>query len=446
SGESKSPSLDKGRIGGVLDSILQNLSLVLGISYYKLYVPPELVLESPLTPDQAKFWNLVYRKGLGEFWYRNNFDPTMFPGFPSEQRVLPAASPPSGARRQAFRATDGGPPQPSPAVHLNKALVGIGGGKDSIVAVELLKQEGIDVTGFVVETERGSAIVDAVIHALEIPALRIKRTLDPKLFEEHPGSYNGHVPISAMYAWLGLALAVASGHRWVVVGNEYSSNFGNLEYKGEVINHQWSKSAEFEQAFQEYVRAYITPETEYFSLLRPFHEIRITEQLTKLPIWEKVKTKFSSCNRNFLHHPPSHKAMADKPLWPAGRSFSGGWCGECPKCAFVFAMLAAFVPKDELVEIFGKNLFAEEQLFPLYNDLLGWGSLKPFDCVGTFEETQAAFALAAENGYENEPAVRWIVPKLPKTRVDDLLRAQRAETLPHRFRFAGVKNTLILGY
>ena len=63
---------------------------------------------------------------------------------------------------------------------------------------------------------------------------------------------------------------------------------------------------------------------------------------------------FSSCNKNFT--------IKDK---QAVR-----WCCDCPKCAFVFAGLAAFLAKEKVIEIFGENLFAKKDLFPLYRELL----------------------------------------------------------------------------
>lgn len=379
------------------DDILPHISLMLGISYYKLYVPPEIKLNFSLAKEQAEFWNTVYRKGLGEFWYRNGLTPRS-PSFPTSPGLRPTS--------------------PYQGEVSNKALLGIGGGKESIVAAELLKKEGMKVTGFVVETQKASKVIYDVIDALEIPVLTIKRFLDSKLFEAHPGSYNGHVPISAIYAWLGLLLAKLQGFSWVAVGNEYSSNFGNVEWHGETINHQWAKSGEFEQLFQNYVRQCITPDITYFSPLRPFHEIRITEMLTQLPVWGKIKLKFSSCNRNFIIH-----------------GSEVGWCGECPKCAFTFVMLAAFLPKEEVVQIFGKDLFGDKNLVPLYKDLLGEGAMKPFDCVGTFAEAQAALWKAGKRKIERgEQLFR------------ETMRVQAAETLPHRFFFSGIQKALILGY
>ena len=164
------------------------------------------------------------------------------------------------------------------------------------MATELLRKAGHEVSGFVVETHRSSGLIEAVVQSLGLEALKVKRELDPQLLHKLPGSLSGHIPVSAIYAFIGELLAVLYDFRYLAVANEQSSNFGNLEYQGETINHQWSKSAEFEQLLQDYTRNILTPDLIYFSALRPFSELRITELFTQYP---KYFNHFSSCNRNF---------------------------------------------------------------------------------------------------------------------------------------------------
>lgn len=328
-----------------LKPFLESLHLILGISYYKLYCPPLIKLSYALSREQAEFWNTVYRKGLGEFAYRNNLDPKKLAKFPFEKTS------PALVRLE--------PP--------DKILLGIGGGKDSIVAAEMLR--GKNVTSFIVFTGQTDPISKNVSKAIGYPILEIQRQLDPKIFKLK-NTYNGHIPISAVFAFVGLLAAALYGYRSVVVGNEKSSNFGNLKYQGRVINHQWSKSEEFEIMMRDYTKKYITPDITYSSLLRPYYEIHIAEMFAKYPKYFRL---FSSCNR-------------------AGVM----WCGECAKCAFVFLILAPFLSRKELVGIFKKNLLLDPKLMPMYRDLLGYGDMKPFDCVGTFEEARQAWARAGK--------------------------------------------------
>ena len=388
-----------------LKKFLEPLHLILGISYYKLYCPPKMVLPFKLSKDQAEFWNTVYRKGLGEFLYRNKLDPKKIAKFPFA-KIKTA---------------------PIEMLSKNRALLGIGGGKDSIVAAELLRR--FPTTSFLVETQKRDMVSESVAKKIGNPSLKIKRILDPKIFDAYEGGYNGHIPISAIFAFLGLFTAALYDYEYFVVGNEYSSNFGNARYKGETVNHQWSKSAEFEAMFQNYARKFITPDILYFSLLRPFHEIRIAEMFSSCRRYFSV---FSSCNRNFT-------VSKERP--------NSLWCGQCPKCAFVYLVLAPFVGKKKLIKIFGKNLLADDNLLPLYKDILGFGKMKPFDCVGTFDEARAALFLAAKN-YKNEIAAKTFLPKIkhPQKLIEAVFKTNPAPTLPARFKFLGIKNVAILGY
>lgn len=393
---------------------LEPLHLISGISYYKLYCPPKIQTTYHLTKEQAEFWNTVYAKGLGEFLYRNNLDYKKLARFSgvaeSKTKII-------NQKNISGFMPDG-----------DRVLLGIGGGKDSIVAAELLKGR-YKTTSFLIESQKEDGLTRRVMREIGNEQLIIKRFLDQKIFLPHEGSYNGHIPISAIFSFLGLLTARLYGYRYFAVGNEQSSNFGNLEYRELTINHQWSKSLEYESMLQEYTRKFITPHITYFSVLRQFYEIRVAQMFAE---HKKYFPYFASCNRNF-------KIYKDRP--------DSLWCGECPKCAFVFLMLAAFVPKKELVLIFNKNLLDDESLIPLYRDLLGYGRLKPFDCVGTFDESRAALYLASKK-FKNSVIVKNFLPKIkqPEELVRRVLRTAQALTVPTPFRFLGVKNLALLGF
>src|SRR5581483_6892682 len=315
----------------LLTKMLESLHIMLGISYFKFYYATELVLPYVLSKKEADFWNVVYKKGLGEFLYRNKLDPNGFPVF-SGTKTAKAHSYTLPRKR--------------------RSLVGIGGGKDSIVSAELLKEQGFDITAFSVQTNKDSELVKKVIETIGIGKLKIQRILDPKVFDKH--LYNGHIPISAIYAFLGVFAGVAYDYSEVIVSNEHSSNFGNTVWRGLTVNHQWSKSLEFESLFREYVREFLTPDITYFSLLRNFYEVRIAELFSRHRKYFKL---FSSCNSNFKAHSHGH----------------GLWCLECPKCIFAFTILSPFVAKQDLLRIFGKNLYEDVTLLPVFKNILGLG-------------------------------------------------------------------------
>jgi len=349
----------------LLKNILDGLFLILGVSYWKLYCPKQIILESmSLTKKQTEFWNTVYTKGMGEFYYKNKIDFRKLVSFPSaEQNIVDKTV--SYTRRE-------------------RTLLGVGGGKDSIVAAEILRESGkefeLATSGFPIQIEIAQLIGKKTINTF--------RKIDPKLLElnKEKDVYNGHIPISVYYAFLLLFLAILFDYGYIVVGNEKSADSGNVEYLGEIINHQWSKTSEFEKLFNEYIKNFITPDIIYFSPLREMTELQVVEKFAQYPKYFKT---FSSCNKNF-------KITAKA---------SSKWCGECPKCLFIFICLAAFLPKKDILEIFGKNLLEDKKLTPLFEELIGIRNFKPFECVGTQEETREALRKILEREEFNEAAL-----------------------------------------
>ncbi len=344
----------------VLSAALDMLSLILGISYWKLFCPKELKLPHiMLSREQAEFWNTVYTKGLGEFFYKNRIDFRGLVNFPFTSKVS----------EQGF---------PEALPRTGKTLLLWGGGKDSIVSAELLKKDGKDfdlfsLNDYVIQRETAKVAGKKL--------LIVKREIDPLLLElnKRPDAYNGHVPVSVVYSSTALLASLLYGYDSIVISCERSANYGNVEYLGETINHQWSKSEEFEKMFRDYIKTYVTPTIQYASLLRPYSELQVAELFSQYP---RYFSSFASCNRNFT----------------IVKNKGGLWCGECAKCAFVFAILAAYLPKGTVVKIFDKNLFNDPTLLTVYRKLWGLEAEKPFDCVGTPEETLAAFALASKRG------------------------------------------------
>lgn len=355
----------------LLERCLQSLHLILGISYWKMYCPAKMCLEAGygLDAEQAKFWTTVYTKGLGEFFYRHQIDFRDLIHFPvSVYRAEEAIS----YRRR------------------NHVLLPIGGGKDSMVSADLLTEIGIPFRPFVYGASKVQADVMRFFAERE---LSVQTKLDPQMIapSKSGAAYNGHVPITTVWSFGALLMAVLCDYAWVVFSNEASASEGNVEYLGLEINHQWSKSIEAEQLIRNYIHRYVTPDVTLFSLLRPLSELAIAKRFSRSA--KRYLGHVSSCNRNFV----VSKAQPER----LGKAY---WCGECPKCAFVFALLAAFVPKDQLVDAIGRDLFADSHLEEVYRELLGIKGIKPFECVGTPEETRLAFYLAGKTGsYTGEP-------------------------------------------
>lgn len=338
-----------------LDRAFQILFFMAGVSYYKTYLPPKIVIRAgQIDQPTAALLSKTYQKGLGEFFFVNQLDPMTAVDFPVN----------SG--------------QPSPLAHTGSGkLVAMGGGKDSLVSVELLRRAGVDITTWSVNHQPQLA---PLVGRTGLPHLWVDRQWDPQLLElNQHGAMNGHVPISAIFAAVGTVAAILSGKHDIVMSNEQSANEPTLHYRGVTINHQYSKSQEFEQDYQGWLYANFGDSLRYFSLLRPLSELHIAEIFANLA-FSKYKDVFCSCNRAFVH---SQSKMS--------------WCGVCAKCAFVFLALTPFVAQSELEKLWGgKNLLTDVGLVPIYKQLLGIDGDKPLDCVGEIQESRLAMLKAFE--------------------------------------------------
>ena len=343
----------------LVQKILQSVHVALGMSYWKLYCLTEISFSSyQLSKTEADFWNTIYTKGMGEFYFKNTIDYRHLIQFPFNESLQN---------------------NPSDCILKDRSLVGIGGGKDSIVSACLLQKAVKYFDGFIVETQKKYPVTYEVSKELRNENIIVQRFIDPQLFELNNSGdvFNGHVPISVIYAFLGVLCAYLYDYTNVIVSNERSSDTGNVEYLGEMINHQWSKSSEFELLFQQFIAQVFTPHIHYFSLLRSLSELQIAQLFSKEKQFHPI---FSSCNRNFaIHNPSSHL-----------------WCGTCPKCAFTFILMAAYSSKGEVLNIFGDNFLDKKELFPLYKQLFGTEGHKPFECVGTPDEAVVAMTLIHE--------------------------------------------------
>ncbi len=378
------------------------LHLVGGVSYYKTCLPKEIDVHTrDLTEDQAQFFDSLYVNGLGEFFYKNKIDfrdLIHFPSTPGSAGVIEPMKEHVGKR----------------------VLVPIGGGKDSLVSAELLKKAGYEVTLFRMGNH---PLIEELAKTGGFPLLTIERHLSPALFDLNAdGALNGHVPITAYLSCVAVILAILEGFDAVVLSNERSANEGNVEMFGKEINHQWSKSLEFETGFQKYLSDFVTKDIAYFSLLRPLSELHISKLFCDFPQYFGHAT---SCNANW-------RILKEKP--------KEKWCRKCPKCAFAFTMFAPYIEASKLRDMFGGSLFADASLIPLFKELLGLEGNKPFECVGTPEETKAALYLVHKAKSHSGTAVidmfeKEILPSIkdPEALVKECLTPSKDHAIPGEF-------------
>ena len=359
---------------------LELLHLIAGVSYYKAGVPGEIRIEST-TIDRitAAFLDDLYLHGLGEFAYTNKLDLRGRIRFPFH-----AGQP--GLRRDEGEAGVDSSGEQGPAIGLPRStLVPIGGGKDSLVSVEILKAAGENATAVWIGN---SGLIESCAGRTGLPMLNISRAISPLLFEyNRAGALNGHIPVTAINSAILVVAAILYGHDAIAFSNERSASSATLEYDGMPINHQWSKGWAFERGFRSLIHSHVAADLDYYSLLRPLSELAVASRFAKNNRYDDV---FSSCNRNF-------RILGPKP--------SDRWCGQCPKCHFVFLALAPFMPKPRLLGIFGRNLLDDPAQIAGFDALLEYRDHKPFECVGEGHESRAAMAELARRAEWREDAV-----------------------------------------
>lgn len=346
----------------IVKNIVFNLGMVEAISYFKATCSPLFLIKcGKIDENQKKWYKKLYYLGLGEFRYINSIKISQedFVNFESEGEDL--------ALEEISEEFDG-------------IIIPIGGGKDSNVTLDVLKNYKNKSLAFCIGSKKVSLECAKIAGFEGNEIIEVKRVIDKNLIDlNKEGFLNGHTPFSAIVAFLTYLISYMLGKKYIALSNENSANETNID--GENINHQYSKTIEFENDFREYAKKYLKPPVEYFSMLRPLSEIQIAMLFSKLEEYHKV---FKSCNVGSKTEP-----------WR--------WCCNCPKCLFVYTILSPFLYKEKLIDIFGEDLFEKEELLNTFIELCGYGEIKPFECVGTYAEVKFAITKTIENLNEELP-------------------------------------------
>ncbi len=349
----------------LLDRLVFHIGMIELISYWKCACPPQVVVQcGTLDETQIRFWKKLYYNGLGEFFWLNGIRATQddFMSLRCEVAETTATARPAPCDLSQ-----------EPVLQQDSYLVPIGGGKDSVVTLEALKTQG-SVRPLIMNP-RGATILCAERGGFPLEEVVVlRRSIDPLLLELNgKGMLNGHTPFSAMLAFYTLLAGACSGYANIALSNESSANESTVV--GTSVNHQYSKSLEFEDDFRRYVQGYMSLPLRYFSFLRPLSELQIAMLFARCEQYHDV---FKSCN--------------------AG-SKQDVWCCHCAKCLFAFIILSPFVEPARLAQIFGSNLLDDATLQHEFDQLTGRAETKPFECVGTISEVHAALAMAMKRYY-----------------------------------------------
>lgn len=341
-----------------MKGLLFHIGMVEMVSYWKATCSPEIVIKPYLLNEiQQEWWKKLYWKGLGEFLYRN--------GITTEYDTFCQFTFDKNAQELTSNDYEYIPDNPN-------IIVPIGGGKDSVVTLEHLPREEKRIP-FIINP-RGATLNCAsragFFHNDEIVILH--RPIDKQLLELNAqGFLNGHTPFSAMLAFYTLWVSYCTNTRKIALSNESSASEPTIP--GTEINHQYSKSLEFEEDFRTYTQKFMGDCAHYFSFLRPYTELQIAEMFAQHSQYHDI---FRSCNVG---------SKEDK------------WCCNCSKCLFAYIILAPYLSEEKMVAIFGENLLDKPTLQTYFDELTGIAAVKPFECVGTLEEVNLALQAIIPN-------------------------------------------------
>ncbi|MFT6658931.1 hypothetical protein [Maritalea sp.] len=345
---------------------------ILGVSYFKLRAPKSIDATAlKLTQAAQNLVRDVYENGLGEFYARNNLERF-------------------GQIQYHFRSAQN---SAALAPQIADALVLVGGGKDSLLSVNLMEHASLSFTPFAVNP-KGPII--SSIERIEKQPFYVRRHLDQKMLKlnTEPGYFNGHVPSTAINSIIASLIAILYDKSDIILSNERSASEGNLQFDGREVNHQHSKSFAFEQLFAAALNSIVGDAIRYFSLLRPFSEINIAELFLRST---KFDGAFSSCNENFKQDA----------IGPAK------WCTNCPKCHFVSLIFAPFISPERLTAIIGTNVLNNPDKLDPMRELAGLTGHKPWECVGEILEAAAAlWQLSEQDAWRDTIVVKTLAPEL----------------------------------
>lgn len=335
-----------------------NIGMIELISYWKCCCSPKIIVKCGfLDNNQINFWKKIYFYGLGELFFTNNIK-TDIESFVNIECL-------KNDNEFNYKVIED---------ESNGYIVPIGGGKDSVVTLETLKINKNRDFALIINPKPVTRKCAEIAGLADNNIIEVYRAIDKRLIDlNSKGFINGHTPFSAMLAFVSYFVAYLLSKKYIALSNENSANESNVV--GEKINHQYSKSFEFECDFENYASNYLKAPVKYFSFLRPLNELQIAKIFSK---HEKYHLTFKSCN-----------VGSKEKDWI--------WCCNCAKCLFAYIILSPFLYKTKLVNIFGEDLFEKESLLETFIELTGNGKTKPFDCVGTYEEVNFAISKTIEN-------------------------------------------------
>jgi 7-cyano-7-deazaguanine synthase in queuosine biosynthesis len=262
---------------------------------------------------------------------------------------------------------------------LDHVIISMSGGKESITALNLFKKYPYLSLLFFDYNDKNSFYMRKAYDELrkEFDNYQINTNISHtgRLVEKYECKYYSMFIIGQL---IFNTLLYSDKIDYLIIGNEYSSNFGNANYKGMLVNHQFDKTIQFAERVNNYIKKYFNGVITYTSPFFGLYEYRIAELFffdnNYLDIW-------TSCNNSNSKH---------------------NFCCRCPKCAFIYIISLPFVEKSILDKYFFESPLEKIELC---KPLINIHSDKPIDCVGEKKECWVALYKILEQNKASESRV-----------------------------------------
>jgi len=314
-----------------------------------------------------------------------------------------------------FHASDIGP----------EVLMSSSVGKDSLVAMKLLERMEVPFSSYNMrfvlwgeDSERSQLdrlldVCDPIRrHVVEGSDIGLRELIDQKYSKIIKTICS---PATPNAVFLALPVMLQHGYRYLVVGNEMSADTPNFFSKelDQQVNHQWGKSLDAEKLIEGYISKNLISSFSFFSILKPFSEYTI----------------FSLLRNDQQYFYLTHSC-----------NLLSTWCRRCPKCVYVWLQSLAYLDESVVSQVFEENLFEVTDVEDILLELIGLNGNKPFECVGDIEESQLAFVVCMEKGYDGPVLQQFRKALLPQINVPNLrerysLLLNPAHNIPQRFLF-----------
>ncbi len=344
-----------------LQTALFNIGMCYLIDLAEILIPSEVFINFSLTHLQLEFWRVLYQEVAKEKCCIENIDLKLLD---SEWK--------SNEEGKNFGLI-------SLSSNRKKVALCLTGGKESLTALKLLKNKK-DLLLFFLNPETSihrQKVYDRVKNELPtIKTISNRFELFSKIKKEHQTDLGSGVDMAHL-----VFNCLLFGPEYVLIGNEYSSNFPNKIYQGYMINHQYVKSIYFAQKLNSYIRSFVASDYSYNSPFFGLYEIKIASALFKTDEYLEVWT---SCNKT---------------------TSEINFCSNCAKCGFTYLVSLLYSNEEFLARFFSTDMLCNIELF---KPLMDFTAEKPLDCVGEKIEVWVALDQLSKNDlYATKPVIKY---------------------------------------